>query len=76
MLATMFKSLLLAQAASALVPIEQARLEVCLEQARTDPASAIAEAGTWLSDASGAATSYPRQCLGYAYALLLRWDAA
>ena len=76
MLSSLFHSLLLAQAASAMVPLEQVRLELCLDQARADPATAITEASTWLGEASGAETSYPQQCLGYAYTLLLRWDAS
>jgi tetratricopeptide (TPR) repeat protein len=52
------------------------RLAVCLERARTDPTSAIVEASTWSGEASGAEASYPQQCLGLAYAMLLRWDAA
>lgn len=76
MLAPLFHSLLLAQATSTGVSIEQARLEVCLDHARAEPASGITEASTWLSEASGAETSYPRQCLGYAYTMLLNWGAA
>jgi tetratricopeptide (TPR) repeat protein len=76
MLSTLFHSLLFAQAASAVVPLEQARLDVCLERASRDPTTAISEASTWLGETSGAETSYPQQCLGYAYTLLLRWDAA
>ena len=76
MLSTLFHSLLFAQAAPALMPIEQARLEVCLAQARTDPAAAITQASTWFGEVSGAEASYPQQCLGYAYTLLLRWEAA
>ena len=76
MIATLFHSLLLAQAASAPAPLEQARLGLCLDQARADPAGAIAEASTWSGEASGGEASYPQQCLGYAYTLLLRWDAA
>ena len=72
----LFHSLLIAQAAAGLVPLEQARLGLCLEQARTDPAAAITEASTWLGEAGGAERSYPQQCLGYAYTMLLRWDAA
>jgi tetratricopeptide (TPR) repeat protein len=76
MLSSLFHSLLLAQAASAGASIEQARLEVCLDQARADPASGMAEAGTWLAETVAPETSYPQQCLGYAYTLLLRWAAA
>ena len=76
MLSTVFHSLLLGQAASAAVPVEQIRLEQCLDQARGEPAAAISEASTWLGETSGAAASYPQQCLGYAYAMLLRWEAA
>jgi tetratricopeptide (TPR) repeat protein len=52
------------------------KLSVCLKHARTDPTSAIVEASAWLSAASGADASYPQQCLGLAYTVLLRWDAA
>lgn len=52
------------------------RLEVCMDKARTDPASAIAEADAWAAEAPGAETSYPQQCLGHAYTSLLRWEAA
>ena len=76
MLSTLFYSLLLAQAASAVVPLEQARLDLCLDKAREDPATAMAEASTWLSETAPPESSYPQQCLGYAYTLLLRWDAA
>lgn len=76
MIATLFHSLLLAQAASAMVPLEQARLDLCLDKARADPATAMVEASTWLGEVAAPETSYPQQCLGYAYTLLLRWDAA
>ena len=81
MLSTLLSSLLLAQAAAAgagpeRASLEQVRLDLCLDQARAEPAAAIAEAGTWLSEASGPETSYPQQCLGYAYTMLLRWQAA
>jgi tetratricopeptide (TPR) repeat protein len=76
MLATLFHSLLLAQAASAVAPLEQARLDLCLDRAREDPATAMVEASTWLGEVAAPETSYPQQCLGYAYTLLLRWDAA
>lgn len=75
--------LALAQGAAAAAPapavprtLAEDRLTVCLRQARTDPTSAIVEASTWLSGASGADASYPQQCLGLAYTMLLRWDAA
>ncbi|MBO0749524.1 MAG: hypothetical protein J2O44_03700, partial [Porphyrobacter sp.] len=55
---------------------EQARLTVCLDQARTDPATAITTAGTWLSEAHDTGRALPQQCLGQAYVSLLRWDAA
>jgi tetratricopeptide (TPR) repeat protein len=80
MLSALFHSLLFAQAVSgsagAAVPLEQLRLDQCLARARGDPATAIAEASTWLGETGGAEASYPQQCLGYAYTLLLRWDAA
>jgi tetratricopeptide (TPR) repeat protein len=73
-------ALLLAQAAEAATAAphsaEQARLTVCLEQARTDPATAITTAGLWLIEARGAGKALPQQCLGQAYVSLLRWGAA
>src|SRR5688500_1349016 len=73
---TFLLSLLVAQAAAAMVPLEQARLDLCLDKARADPATAMAEASTWLGEVDAPESSYPQQCLGYAYTLLLRWDAA
>jgi tetratricopeptide (TPR) repeat protein len=55
---------------------EQARLTVCLEQARKDPATAITTAGLWLMEAHDAGKALPQQCLGQAYVSLLRWPAA
>lgn len=52
------------------------RLALCLEQARTDPATAMAEASRWAGEASAAEASYPQQCLGMVYTSLLRWQAA
>lgn len=73
-------ALLLAQdAAAAPVPqrtVAQDRLSVCLDHARTDPATAIAEASNWAVGVTGPDASYPQQCLGLAYTMLLRWDAA
>jgi len=75
MLAALISSLLFAQAAGP-PPLEQVRLESCLGQAREDPATAISEASSWLQGVGAPESSYPQQCLGYAYTLLLRWDAA
>ena len=74
-------ALFLAQDAAAAAPAPQRtvaedRLSVCLKHARTDPTSAIVEASSWSSEAGGADLSYPQQCLGLAFAMLLRWDAA
>lgn len=69
-------ALFAAQASSALPPAEYDRLTVCLDQARTDPATAISTAGSWLSEVSGTSKALPQQCLGQAYVSLLRWDAA
>jgi tetratricopeptide (TPR) repeat protein len=55
---------------------EQARLSVCLDQARTDPATAITVASNWLADAHDTGRALPQQCLGQAYVSLLRWGAA
>lgn len=55
---------------------EQARLSQCLDQARTDPATAIATAGLWLIEAHDAGKAWPQQCLGQAYVGVLRWKAA
>lgn len=55
---------------------DEARLEECLKQARTDPATGIATASRWAKEAVGDSAAYPQQCLGHAYTALLRWDAA
>jgi tetratricopeptide (TPR) repeat protein len=55
---------------------EQARLTECLDQARTDPATAITTAGLWLIESHDAGKALPQQCLGQAYVSVLRWDAA
>jgi tetratricopeptide (TPR) repeat protein len=55
---------------------EDARLFICLDQARTDPTQAILTASTWLGESSGAERAFPHQCLGVAYTRLLRWQAA
>jgi tetratricopeptide (TPR) repeat protein len=70
--------LLLAQDAAAAPPrtVSEDRLTVCLKHARSDPTSAIVEASSWSTQANGPDASYPQQCLGLAYAMLLRWDAA
>ena len=73
-------ALFLAQAAQvATAPpqsTEQARLAECLQQARTDPGTAITTAGLWLIEAHDAGKALPQQCLGQAYVSLLRWPAA
>lgn len=69
--------LLIAQAATAaLPPVEEVRLRMCMDEARTDPATAIVTASDWLSEASDADAGLPQQCLGFAYTSLLRWAAA
>lgn len=54
----------------------EARLEVCLDLARTDPTSAISQSSQWLGEEAPPYTSRPQQCLGTAYMSLLRWQAA
>ena len=56
--------------------VAEDRLAICLDRARTDPTTAIVEASAWSGEASDADTSYPQQCLGLAYTMLLRWEAA
>lgn len=56
--------------------VAEDRLALCLGKARTDPATAIAEASEWAGEASGGDDSYAQQCLGLAYSALLRWQAA
>lgn len=73
--------LMLTQAAAAatspaIPTTADARLEVCMEKARNDPATAISEANDWLSGLGGEDRSHPQQCLGMAYTSLLRWEAA
>lgn len=62
---------------SATVPSAQdPRLAECLEQAGTDPTTAIANGGSWLGETSGSGSAAPQTCLGVAYTRLLRWQAA
>ena len=61
---------------SAVPTVEDDRLRMCVEQAASDPATALAEAGRWFAQARGSARSKPLQCLGHVHAVLLRWDAA
>lgn len=75
MIATALSALLLAQAAAPNT-LQQDRLAVCLDLARTDPTSAISDASSWLEGTYGSERSFPQQCLGFAYMSLLRWDAA
>lgn len=71
---------LFAQAAtevsSAVPTIEDDRLRLCVEQAATDPTTALADASAWVAQTRGAAKSKPLQCLGHVNTVLLRWDAA
>lgn len=71
---------LFAQAAteipSAVPTVEDDRLRMCVEQAASDPTTALAEAGKWVAQSKGSARSKPLQCLGHVNAVLLRWDAA
>lgn len=79
MILATFLVLLAQDGAAAAAPprtIAEDRLTVCLDQARTDPTTAIVEASGWAGGTSGADASYPQQCLGLAYTMLLRWDAA
>lgn len=69
-----FSLILIAQAG--LLSSADARLEVCMDTARTDPPTAIVEASGWLSEEVAPYTSRPQQCLGTAYMSLLRWEAA
>ena len=57
-------------------PVALDRLQVCLDQARTDPTTAIVEADSWAKGVSGPDTSYPQQCLGMAYTAMGKWPAA
>ena len=56
--------------------LAQGRLDVCMDQARTDPTTAIAEASAWERETGGVDRSEAQQCLGVAYTVLLRWEAA
>ncbi len=53
-----------------------ARLTLCLEAARTDPATAIAQAGEWLAETDSTGVANAEQCLGTAYTRLLKWEAS
>lgn len=79
MILAAFMFLLAQDGAAAPLPprsVAEDRLSLCLGRARTDPTTAIVEASTWSTDASGSEDSYPQQCLGLAYTVLLRWPAA
>jgi len=52
------------------------RLSLCMDRARTDPTTAIAEASRWEKETGAAERSHAQQCLGMAYTALLRWSAA
>jgi len=67
-------ALLTAQAAAPAAAQDQ--LQACLEQAQSNPESAVAQASAWLAKTQGAARADPQQCLGQAYADLERWRAA
>ncbi|WP_195908387.1 tetratricopeptide repeat protein [Novosphingobium sp. Gsoil 351] len=56
--------------------VEDDRLQLCIERAGQDPATALAEASAWVAAAKGANRSKPLECLGQIYTVLLRWDAA
>ena len=71
-----FTAALLSFALQAQPFVSDPRLAECLEQARTDPATAIATGGSWLGETSGSGTAAPQTCLGVAYTRLLRWEAA
>ena len=66
---------LIAQASTPM-SFEEARRSTCLEEARTDPATAISTANVWLGESSGFEQAFAQECLGIAYTRLLRWDAA
>lgn len=56
--------------------LPEARLSTCITQARKDVTTAIVTADEWLKEAKGTERAYPLQCLGLAYANLMRWEAA
>lgn len=56
--------------------LAQNRLDVCMDTARTDPTTAIADASAWERETAGEDRSEAQQCLGVAYTALLRWEAA
>ncbi len=54
----------------------RSRLSDCLDQADSDPDTAIDTAGAWLKASSGTARTEPQQCLGSAYAAQQEWNEA
>jgi len=56
--------------------LAQDRLDLCMDKARTDPTSGIAEASAWERQTGAADRAEAQQCLGVAYVALLRWQAA
>ncbi|WP_162789520.1 hypothetical protein [Altererythrobacter sp. ZODW24] len=73
----MLSALALALATQTAPPMAtDARLTVCLEAARNDPATAIAQAGEWLGETGSTGVASAEQCLGTAYTRLLKWEAS
>ncbi len=73
----MFSILSLALLAQTAPPTAtDARLTVCLDAARTDPTTAIAQAGEWLGETGSTGVASAEQCLGTAYTRLLKWEAS
>lgn len=56
--------------------VEDDRLRLCIEQAGTDPATALAQASAWVEESRGASRSKALECLGQVHTVLLRWPAA
>ncbi len=73
----MFSAIALALLAQTAPPTAtDARLTVCLDAARTDPATAIAQGSEWLNETGSAGVASAEQCLGTAYTRLLKWEAS
>jgi tetratricopeptide (TPR) repeat protein len=69
---------LLANVAAASPPqsVPEAQLATCIDQARSDLATAVVTADDWLENLKGPERAYPLQCFGIIYTRQMRWEEA
>lgn len=66
----------LAPTASSAQSVPEAQLTTCINQARTDLATAVVTADDWLEKLKGPERAYPLQCFGIIYTRQMRWEEA